>query len=269
MDHLPGRFASLGRLRRPRSSGCIVLDSDVPELIVARWNRTILGQLSDDFPEQNRTSILSEQFGESMAVSDVRGRVKRRPRAATAALSLIGYVAVVGVFVSPTISGLFPELTLSQVSLLSDAIAVVNSVTIVTILVGWYYIRRGEVRRHAAAMATSFSLILLFLGMYLPKVAGGGTKQFVGPDLVTIGYLLMLAIHIMLSILAVPVVLHAIILATTHSPRELRQETPHALVGRIAAGTWLLSLSLGVVTYLLLNHVYDWTYEAAVVAVPL
>jgi Predicted membrane protein len=202
-----------------------------------------------------------------MSVSDVRGRVKRRPRAVTAALSVIGYVAVVGVFMSPTIAGLFPELTLSQVNLLSNAIAIVNSLTIITISLGWYWIRKGEVRKHATAMASSFTLILLFLGMYLPKVAGGGTKRFIGPDLVTIGYLLMLAIHILLSILAVPVVLYAVVLGLTHSPRELREETPHALVGRIAAGTWLLSLTLGVITYFLLNHVYDWTYTVAVITV--
>ncbi len=202
-----------------------------------------------------------------MTVSTVCGRVKRRPRAVTVALSVIGYVAVVGVFVSPTIAGLFPDLALSQVNVLSNAIAIVNSLTIVSILLGWYWIRNGEVRKHATAMVSSFTLILLFLGMYLPKVAGGGTKRFVGPDLITIGYLLMLAIHILLSILAVPVVLYAVVLGLTHSPRELREETPHATVGRIAAGTWLLSLTLGVVTYLLLNHVYDWTYTAAVIAV--
>ena len=73
----------------------------------------------------------------------------------------------------------------------------------------------------------------------------------------------MLAVHILLSILAVPVVLYAIVLGATHSPRELRTETAHARVGRIAAGSWLLSLVLGVITYLLLNHVYGWEFVAA------
>jgi len=73
-------------------------------------------------------------------------------------------------------------------------------------------------------------------------------------------YLAMLAIHILLSILAVPVVLYALVLGLTHSKRELRTEVPHARVGRIAAGSWLLSLVLGVVTYVMLNHVYGFTY---------
>jgi putative membrane protein len=67
----------------------------------------------------------------------------------------------------------------------------------------------------------------------------------------------------------VPVVLYAIVLGLTHTERELRNETPHRRVGRIAASAWLLSLILGVVTYLLLNHVYDSTFEAAEAAAAL
>ena len=154
-------------------------------------------------------------------------------------------------------------MTRGTVDLLAHAIAAVNTVTIVTLSLGWYWIRRGEARKHAAAMATSFALILVFLGMYVPKVAGGGTKYFVGPDPAYYAYLAMLAVHILLSILAVPVVLYAIVLGVTHTPAELRSETPHATVGRIAAGSWLISLVLGVVTYLLLNHAYDSTFRAA------
>ncbi|MEF8779909.1 MAG: DUF420 domain-containing protein [Haloferacaceae archaeon] len=196
----------------------------------------------------------------------VRGPVRDRPLAVTIALSLVGYVAVLGVFLVPEFAALFPRLSRSQVEFLTHAIAAVNSVTIVTLSLGWYWIRAGEVKKHAAAMSTSFLLILIFLGMYLPRVAGGGTKYFVGPDPAYYAYLVMLGIHILLSILAVPVVLYAIVLGMTHTERELRTETPHRRVGRVAAGSWLLSLVLGVVTYLLLNHVYGSEYEAAAAA---
>jgi putative membrane protein len=80
----------------------------------------------------------------------------------------------------------------------------------------------------------------------------------------------MLAVHIVLSVVSVPVVLYALVLGLTHSPAELREETPHRRVGRIAASAWILSLSLGVVTYLLLNHVFDWRFvDAAAVLLPL
>lgn len=193
----------------------------------------------------------------------VRGPVRDRPLAVTIALSIVGYVAVLGVFLSPSFAALFPRLSQPQVEFLTHAIAAVNSLTILTLSLGWYWIRAGEVKKHAAAMTTSFVLILIFLGMYLPRVAGGGTKYFEGPDPAFYAYLVMLGIHIVLSILAVPVVIYAIVLGLTHTERELRTETPHRRIGRIAAGSWLLSLILGVVAYLLLNHVYDSTYEAA------
>ena len=195
-----------------------------------------------------------------MSAGSLRERVKRRPAATVILLTVVGYGAVLGAFLVPGFQALFPDLSRSTVDILTHAIAVVNSLTILTISVGWYWIRQDEVQKHAAAMATSFGLILLFLGIYVPRVAGGGTKYFDGPELAGMVYLVMLAIHILLSILAVPVVLYAIVLGLTHTEQELRTETPHATVGRIAAGSWLVSLVLGVVTYVLLNHVYGFTY---------
>jgi putative membrane protein len=198
-----------------------------------------------------------------MSAVTVRDRVKDRTREITVLLTVVGYAAVLGAFLVPEFQALFPELSRGTVDLLAHAIAAVNSVTIVTLSLGWYWIRTDEVRKHAAAMSTSFVLILVFLGMYVPKVAGGGTKYFVGPDPAYYAYLIMLAVHILLSIVSVPVVLYALVLGLTHTEHELRTETPHRTVGRIAAGAWLFSLVLGVVTYLLLNHVYDSTFRAA------
>ncbi|GAB3409983.1 DUF420 domain-containing protein [Haloparvum alkalitolerans] len=195
-----------------------------------------------------------------MASSGTTTWAKRHPGILTALLTVVGYGVVLGVFLVPSFAALFPDLSRETVNLLTHAIAVVNTMTVATLVLGWYWIRQGEVRKHAAAMSTSFALILLFLGIYVPRVAGGGTKRFAGPELVSYAYFLMLAVHILLSILAVPVVLYAIILGIIHSERELRTETPHARVGRIAAGSWVLSLVLGVITYLLLNHVYAYTY---------
>ncbi|MEZ3115701.1 DUF420 domain-containing protein [Halobaculum sp. MBLA0147] len=206
-----------------------------------------------------------------MATADASGplaRVREYPRATVAVVSVIGYAAVIGTFAG--VFPIFPDLTRGQVNLLSHAIAVVNTVTTVTIALGWYWIRRGEVRRHAAAMGTSFGLILVFLVMYLLKVGGGpGEKRIVIESGMFLGafagtveavYLAMLAIHILLSVVSVPVVLYAITLAATHSVEELRTETPHRKIGRIAAGSWLVSLTLGVVTYVLLNWVYAYEF---------
>jgi len=152
------------------------------------------------------------------------------------------------------------------VVLFSDLIAVVNTLALTSLLVGWRFIRRGDVRRHRVAMLTAFSLICAFLVLYLWKVGGGFEKSIVireGQFLyayagtVELVYFAMLAIHILLSVLAVPVVLYAVVLGLTRTPEELR-ETSHAKYGRVAVASWSLSLFLGVVTYWLLNHVYAW-----------
>lgn len=202
-----------------------------------------------------------------MATSTAKRRVKDNPRVAAAVLSLLGYVLVLGTFAG--LLPIYPDLGRETVDLLSHAIAVVNTAALAAILLGWRWIRDGEVRKHRAAMLTAFALILAFLALYLVKVGGGGEKAIAAEGLVYYAYLVMLAVHIALSVIAVPVVVYAVVLGLTHTPAELR-ETPHARVGRWAAGAWGLSLALGIVTYLLLNHVYgvEEYMAATIVLVP-
>jgi len=170
---------------------------------------------------------------------------------------------VLGTFAGAIPAAAFPDLTNAQVNLFSHAIAAINTVATVLLALGWKWIREGKVERHRKAMGSAFGLIMVFLVLYLWKIGGGGTKELVGaPELVYNAYLLMLAIHIILSVVAVPVVLYALVLGLTHTPRELRQETPHKTVGRIAAGSWILSLSMGVLTYVILNWVYGYEFAA-------
>ncbi|WP_121742539.1 DUF420 domain-containing protein [Natronorubrum halophilum] len=192
-----------------------------------------------------------------MATADARRRLREQPIGATIFLTIVGYALVIGTFLLDI--PIYPDLTLEQINLLTHAIAVINTAATVCLIAGWYWIRAGEVEKHRLAMISAFTLILLFLVVYLLRVGGGGEKYFEGPDLVYYVYLAMLAVHILLSIVSVPVVLYALILGLTHTPAELRQ-TVHAKVGRIAAASWILSLVLGVVTYVMLNHIYGYTF---------
>jgi len=190
-----------------------------------------------------------------MATADVPAPVKDHPGAITAVLSVVGYALVGGAFAG--VLPIFPALSRSTVLLFGDLIAVVNTLALASLLMGWRFIRRGEVDKHRAAMLTAFSLIVLFLVLYLWKVGGGFEKSFVGPLLVRQVYLAMLAVHVLLSVVSVPIVLYAVVLGLTRTPAELKR-TAHARVGRAAVAAWTLSLALGILTYLLLNHVYGW-----------
>jgi putative membrane protein len=194
--------------------------------------------------------------------------LKGSVRELTIVLSVVGYVLVLGTLYLGL--PIYPKIGLETVNMLSDAIAVINTVATTCLVLGWYAIRQGDVDRHRQFMGAAFGLILVFLVLYLLKTGGGGTKEIaLDPGVTYYAYLAMLAIHILLSIVSVPVVLYAILLGVTHTPRELRTETPHRRVGRIAASAWIVSLSLGVVTYLMLNHLYGFEFVEAVVALPL
>jgi len=201
-----------------------------------------------------------------MSTATGTGPIKEHTTAVTVVLTVVGYGLVAATFQG--LLPIYPDIGESGVNLLGHAIAVVNTTATITLALGWYYIRRSEVQKHRNLMITSFALILLFLLLYLPKVGGGGEKQFVLSasyafvptwSWIRPAYLVMLAIHILLSVLAMPVVLYALVLGATHTPAELRN-TPHRRVGRIAAASWILSLVLGVVTYLLLNHLYAYEF---------
>ena len=200
-----------------------------------------------------------------MATADVRGYARTNPARVTAVLSVVGYALVVSAFAG--VIPLFPQLGRDTVVLFSDLIAVVNTLALTSLLAGWRFIRRDDVEKHRAAMLAAFALICAFLVLYLWKVGGGFEKSIAFREgqflyayrgVVELVYFAMLAIHILLSVVAVPVVLYAVILGLTHTPGELR-DTAHAKYGRIAVASWSLSLFLGVVTYWLLNHVYAWT----------
>lgn len=190
--------------------------------------------------------------------------IRAHPGAITIVVSLIGYAIVMGSF-----AGLVPVPTLekSTVLVFGDAIAVINTIALLSLLAGWRFIKRGAIKKHQMAMMTAFGLIILFLILYVWKQAGGFTKellvtqgQFLGEyaTLVTYSYFVMLAIHVLLSILAVPLVIYAVLLGLTHTSEELAQ-TRHPQVGKIAVVVWSISLTLGIITYVLLNHVYGWT----------
>ena len=188
-------------------------------------------------------------------MSTVRGPgfARDHPRALTAVLTVVGYVVVIGTLYGDV--GLYPDISRSTVDLLSAAIAVVNSLTVCCLVAGWYWIRNDRVRRHRTAMMAAFTLILVFLVLYLLKTGGGGRKEIVEGAPLRSFYLGMLGVHILLSVLSVPLVLYQVTLGLTRTPAELRG-TAHATVGRVAASAWLVSLVLGVVTYLMLAFFY-------------
>jgi len=74
----------------------------------------------------------------------------------------------------------------------------------------------------------------------------------------------MLSAHVRLSILAVPVVLHGVVLRLTHPTAELPR-TIHPCGRRFAVVAWAMRLGFGIITCLILAHIYPWEMLRAAV----
>lgn len=141
-------------------------------------------------------------------------------------------------------------------SLVPHLNAVVSLAAIGTILSGVHTIRQGNVASHRRFMLTSTGLFATFLVLYLYKLVLEGQTTFAGPATVDqVVYLPLLAVHVLLAIVAVPLVIYVLLLAGTYPVNEL-PDTPHPRVGRLAAALWLVSFALGEIVYLLLYVLY-------------
>lgn len=170
----------------------------------------------------------------------------------TGILSVISLALVFGAALGVVPQAVLPDAPDYVFELIPHVNAAISVIAIGTILGGWRAIQRGNVARHRRAMLFSLVLFALFLVLYLYRVAVKGPTSFEGPAVVTqFVYVPLLAIHILLAIVCIPLLYYVVLLAVTRPAREL-PETNHPRIGRIAASLWLVSFTLGTIVYLLL-----------------
>jgi putative membrane protein len=178
------------------------------------------------------------------------------PPAAASALATAAVYGILGTALSRRPPELLPSFLPPLLAALPLIIAVINAAALFCLLAGWRAIRRRRVQPHRAFMLTAAGLISLFLVLYVSRVSLGGVKAFPGPPTIrAYVYLPILAVHVMLSIVSVPVVIYNIFTGITRGPAGV-PDTNHARVGRTAVLLWSVSLALGIAVYVLLNVLY-------------
>jgi putative membrane protein len=181
---------------------------------------------------------------------DMRAFVREHVGATAAALAAVSlalvFAAVLG-YVPRALLPRYPPL----VAAIPHLNAALSVLAIGTIAAGWRWIRRSAVRKHRVAMGTATALFVAFLGLYLYRIVLVGPTTFPGEGTVATLYYAILAIHIVLAIVCVPLVYYVLLLALTRPVAAIR-DSRHARVGRVAASLWLVSFVLGVVVYLML-----------------
>ncbi|WP_336037848.1 DUF420 domain-containing protein [Halobacterium yunchengense] len=184
------------------------------------------------------------------------GFARRNVAPLTAVLSIVSVGLVVAAVRGFVPASALPHAPDAVLAAIPTANAVISLAAIGTILAGVRAIRRGDVRKHRAAMGASTLLFASFLALYLYRLVVEGTTHFAGPDAVyTFVYLPVLVVHMGLAVVCIPLVYYALLLAGTRDVSEIPR-TNHATVGRVAASLWVVSFALGVVVYLLLYVVY-------------
>jgi putative membrane protein len=137
-------------------------------------------------------------------------------------------------------------------TLLARANATLNLSSGVLLMVGWAFIRRGDVRRHRLSMLAAVTTSGLFLIFYVTRFTITGTHSFAGVGLARTIYLGILFSHMILAVLIVPGVLRLLYLAL----KERFQD--HRRLARWVFPAWLYVSITGFVVYVLLYHVYGY-----------
>ncbi|MFW5949862.1 MAG: DUF420 domain-containing protein [archaeon] len=185
----------------------------------------------------------------------MRGVIRRHVTLLTVVLSTFSLaliVSVAGGIVPADIVPAGPQRLVGSLPHLNAAISVLALIAIGT---GVRAIRRGEVETHRRRMLLAFGLFVVFLLSYLYRLVLAGTTTFAGPTVLEPVYYTLLAVHIGLAMVSLPLVYYVLLLAYSYDVVEL-PSTNHAAVGRVAAGLWSTSFALGIVVYLVLYVVF-------------
>jgi uncharacterized membrane protein YozB (DUF420 family) len=134
--------------------------------------------------------------------------------------------------------------------------ALLNATSGVFLLIGFYFIRSGQVARHRATMITTSSISALFLLSYLSHHAlrtyyfGLGPTRFTGEGLIRPIYFTILTSHTILAAIVAP-----FIVATLWRGLKGNYDK-HRRLARLVFPVWLYVSVTGVIVYLLLYQFF-------------
>jgi len=115
---------------------------------------------------------------------------------------------------------------------------------------GYYFVRRGRRQAHRACMIAALAVSTLFMISYLYYHARVGNIPFAGQGWIRPVYFSILATHVVLAALMVPLILITVF-------RALKgHEYAHRRIARWTLPVWLYVSVTGVLIYFLAFHIY-------------
>jgi putative membrane protein len=125
--------------------------------------------------------------------------------------------------------------------------AVLNGLCTIALCVGLYFIRRGNKSAHRTSMLLALAFSSIFLVSYIVNHTLHGDTVFPGLGTARTLYLSILASHVILSIVALPLVLTTIFFSLTG------RFAMHRRIARLTFPIWLYVSFTGVVVFAFLK----------------
>jgi putative membrane protein len=125
--------------------------------------------------------------------------------------------------------------------------AVLNGLSATALLVGYTFIRARKIAAHRASMITAFIFSTLFLVSYILHHYLHGDVRYPHEAALRSFYLLLLASHILLAIIALPLILITFFFSLSGRIPQ------HRKVARWTFPIWLYVSITGVITYVMLR----------------
>ncbi len=140
-----------------------------------------------------------------------------------------------------------PDAFHDRLRFLPELNAILNGLSALALTIGFVFIRSRQIARHRAAMMTAFVFSSAFLVSYITNHWIHGDTLYPAANPMRPLYLTLLASHVLLSIIALPVVLITFFLSLSGRFAQ------HRKVARWTFPLWLYVSVTGVVVYLMLH----------------
>ncbi len=127
--------------------------------------------------------------------------------------------------------------------------ALLNLIASLLIVAGYINIRRGDRGRHRLLMIAALTVSALFLISYLYYHSQVGYLPFAGVGIIRPIYFTVLATHVILAALMVPIVLVTVALAA------VGRHSLHKRVARWTLPIWLYVSLTGVLVFLMVSNI--------------
>lgn len=169
----------------------------------------------------------------------------------------LALIAVLSIAIPVVVAYLFympksGDITPVNVSFLPKLHAILNSLTAAALVVGYYFIKKGNQVAHRGAMFTAFVLSSLFLISYVTYHYFGKSTAYGGEGIMRSIYFFVLITHIILAVVIVPLVLLTIYFAITGQYRK------HTRFSRWTFPVWLYVAVTGVLVYFMISPYYNF-----------